>query len=76
MTRDELLEILRTAEVDPAYYCVDGEQHESLCLKGEGAAFHVFLSERGTRYEETVFASEDDACVYFLKRLFQLWRRP
>jgi hypothetical protein len=32
----------------------------------------VFLSERGRRHEERVFDGEDPACVYFLKRLFQL----
>jgi len=72
MTRDEMVEILALAQVDPMRYSVGGDQHESLCLTSEKAAFHVFLSERGSRYEEKVFVTEDAACVYFLKRLFRL----
>jgi hypothetical protein len=41
-------------------------------LLAQGQFWHVFISERGARSEAQTFASEDDACVYFLKRLFQL----
>jgi len=34
----------------------------------------LFISEHGTRYEEHSFHKEEDACVYFLKRVFQLQR--
>jgi len=35
----------------------------------------VFLSERGNRFENQAFDTEDEACTYFLRRLFRL-RRP
>ncbi len=66
-------EIVRLARVPPGYFSFDGELDEALCLIPIGPTWHVFLSERGRRYEELAFDSEDDACVYFLKRLFDLW---
>jgi len=74
VTRTDLEEILRLAEVDPSYYNVEREA-EGLCLLREGQLWKVFVKERAERYEERTFATEDDACVYFLKRIFQLWRR-
>jgi hypothetical protein len=65
-------EIVVSARVDPRLYSFDGEQHESLCLLAFGQAWKVFISERGQRHEERTFATEDEACVYFLKRVFQL----
>jgi hypothetical protein len=72
VTRNDLIEIVRAARIDPTYYSFDGERHEALCLLAEGQTWHVFLSERGKRHEERHFASEDAACVYFLKRVFAL----
>jgi hypothetical protein len=34
----------------------------------------VFISERGSRFEEQTFEDEDAACVYFLKQIFELCR--
>jgi hypothetical protein len=48
------------------------ESHEPLCLLAFGQEWNVLISERGQRMEERTFSSEDDACVYFLKRIFQL----
>ena len=70
----ETAEIVRLAQVDPTYYSFDGPRHEALCLVSEGRRWLVFLSERGDRYEEVTFTDEDEACVYFLNRLFRLWR--
>jgi hypothetical protein len=67
-------EIAEAAHVDPTYYCFDGERHEALCILTEGQTWKVFLSERGKRHEEYSFNNEDEACTYFLKRLFSLWR--
>lgn len=74
MNVHDLQEIIESARVDPAYYSFEAEQHEALCILVEGQSWKVFLSERGRRYEERSFESEDLACVYFLKRLFQLWQ--
>ncbi len=55
-------------------YSFESEAHESLCLLAFGQEWKVFLSERGQRHEEQTFSNEDEACVYFLKRIFQLAR--
>jgi hypothetical protein len=75
VTADDLTQILRDAAVDPTYYAIGEDRHEALCLLPRGQEWVVFLSERGEHYEERTFSTEDDACVYFLKRVFQLWRR-
>jgi len=67
-------EIVESARIDPTLYDFAGEAHESLCLLAFGQEWRVFISERGQRSEERTFTSEDDACVYFLKRIFQLAR--
>ena len=74
MRVDDVREIVEAARVDPTYYSFEGSHHDALCVLAEGQTWHVFLSERGDRFEERTFASEDEACVYFLKRLFQVWR--
>lgn len=38
----------------------------------------MFVSERGSRFGEKTFTDDDEACVYFLKRVLgvaQLYRR-
>jgi hypothetical protein len=74
MNARDVREIVEAAHVDPTYYSFVGDRHEALCLLVQGQTWHVFISERGRRYEQHSFASEDEACVYFLKRLFRLWR--
>ena len=75
MTADDLAEILHLAEVEPTYYHLLGPTaDEGLCLVHFGQEWRVFLSERGGRYEERDFATEDQACTYFLKRILQLSR--
>ena len=74
MRMSDARDIVKAARVDPTYYSFDGDRHETLCLLAEGQTWKVFLSERGSRFEERAFNSEDAACVYFLKRLFQLWQ--
>jgi hypothetical protein len=68
----DLREIVQAARIDPNLYSFDAETHESLCLLAFGQEWRVFISERGERMEEQTFSNEDDACVYFLKRVFQL----
>ena len=71
----DVREIVEAAKVDPTLYSFESERHESLSLLAFGQTWKVFLSERGERYEEQSFDSEDEACIYFLKRLFTLARR-
>lgn len=72
MDRHDLVEILTETQVDPKLFTVGGETHESLCLTFESGVWHVFLAERGNRYEEGLFETEAEACIYFMKRIFQL----
>jgi hypothetical protein len=76
VTKDDLAEVLAKAKVDPTYYDFCGGSNEALTLLQEGPIWKVFIPERGTRHEERAFDSEDAACVYFLKRIFELWQRP
>ena len=71
MRVSDLREIAAAAQVDPTYYSFEGQQHESLCLVPWGQKWQVFMFDR-VRHEERTFDTEDEACVYFLKRLFQL----
>ena len=66
--------IAEAARVDPRMYSFDSERHDALCLLAFGQTWKVFVSERGSRDEERSFDSEDAACVYFLRRLFELTR--
>lgn len=74
MRAADALEIAEAARVDPTVYSFDGDRHEALCLLAHGQTWHVFVNERGGRHEGHTFEREDDACVYFLKRLFTLTR--
>jgi hypothetical protein len=69
-------DIVEAAKIDPTFYSLEGERHEALCLLAFGQTWKVFISERGTRWEEQTFQSEDEACVHFLKRLFTLASPP
>jgi hypothetical protein len=75
MRVEDAKEIVEAAQINPTLYCFESERHEALCLLAQGQSWHVLLSERGRRHEEQTFGDEDEACVYFLKRLFQLSRR-
>jgi hypothetical protein len=74
VTVAELEEVLALANVDPTYFSFDSSTHEALCMLRLGGTWQVFLSERGQRYEEQTFETEDGACVYFLKRVLELSR--
>jgi len=68
----DVAEILRRAGVDATRYSLTSGSHEGLCLLNEGRLWNVFLSERGSRHEVHSFEDEDSACVYFLKRIFEI----
>ena len=73
MTTSDLIEILDTLGVDPRSYHLFGPTaDEGLCLLPEGQDWHVFFSERGQRYDERTFATEDEACVHLLKWILRL----
>jgi hypothetical protein len=50
-------------------YAIGGEAHERWCLTAEDdGTWHVFWSERGSRFDEVPFAREEDACFYLIGR--------
>ncbi|MEV6610857.1 hypothetical protein [Kutzneria sp. NPDC051319] len=50
-------------------YAIGGEAHERWCLTAEDdGTWHVFWSERGSRFDEVPFAREEDACVHLIGR--------
>jgi hypothetical protein len=71
MKAADVQEIVQAAGVDPTSYSLEGDRHEALCLMAWGQEWRVFVSERGQRFDEQAFATEDEACVEFLKRLFR-----
>lgn len=81
MNRRDLAEILELTDIHPSSYSVGppGIEHaEPLCIIHEFATWTVFITERGSRFGEKTFDDEDEACVYFLKRLLgetALYRR-
>jgi len=64
-------ELLRTAKVDPTTYYIGGSRDSRFCLVHEGPQWAVFTGERGGRFEEARYESEDDACVDFLRRVLK-----
>lgn len=51
-------------------YAIGAEAHERWCLTAEeDGTWHVFWSERGSRFEEVPFSREEDACFQLIGRL-------
>ncbi len=63
MNRAALAERLELEGVPEDLYSLDGGLWgDRLCLEERGSLWYVYHSERGQRYEETLFVSEDEAC--------------
>jgi hypothetical protein len=57
-------------DINPACYELEGRPVEGAhVLEQQGDGWHVFYTERGETFNERVFASESDACEYFLKEI-------
>ena len=73
MNKANLQHILDIERFRPAIYCLDGgSPNDRLCLAEERGGWSVYYSERGERFDEDWFASEDDACQELLHRLREL----
>jgi len=67
MDRQGLRAELDRALVDPAFYDLEGAARDNtFVLRGSGGKWVVFFSERGRRWEERQFDTEDGACRYLL----------
>jgi len=63
MNRKPLAERLRLEGVPEDLYSLDGGLWgDRFCIEQRGSVWYVYHSERGERYDETLFVSEDEAC--------------
>lgn len=70
MNRSELKHILQREAFDPGIYSLDGGlANDTLCLAHEGERWCVYYTERGARFDEQWFESEDEACELMLSNL-------
>jgi succinylglutamic semialdehyde dehydrogenase len=73
MNKAELKQLLDAEAFDPKVYSLDGGlPNDRLCLSAEDGNWHVYYSERGSRFDEQCYSSEDEACRDLLGRLRQL----
>jgi len=71
VTRKELQEVLSAAGVAPSEFDLDGSAstNDAWVMEDDHGIWRVCYQERGHRYDEQVFLSETEACLYLLKRL-------
>jgi hypothetical protein len=73
MNRDDLRKVLRDDGVPANSYSLEGGLAEDrLCLDEAHGWWFVYYAERGRRWDERRFSTEDAACQYFLGQLRQL----
>lgn len=72
MDKAELARVLQEDGYRPTAYSLDGGlRDDTLCLDEVHGKWVVYYSERGQRWNEREFSSEDAACQYFLKLIRQ-----
>jgi hypothetical protein len=70
VNRAELRQILDQEAFDPASYSLDdGLADDTFCLGRRHKKWVVYYSEKGSRWNEHRFETEQDACQYFLARM-------
>jgi len=70
MKKEELRQILEHEGFDPRIYSLDGGMpNDKLCLAQESGRWCVYYTERGVRFDEHWFGSEDEACERMLADL-------
>ena len=52
------------------YYIGEGFPNEAYCLNKRNDEIEVYYSERGKKRGTKYFLSEDEACEYFLEKVF------
>jgi len=72
VNREDLRRILRSRGVDPARYSLDGGlAHDTTCLEyRHKKKWCVYYTERGYRFDERCFDTEEEACEDLLARIF------
>jgi hypothetical protein len=70
MNTEDLKRIVEEEGFIRRVYSIDGDYLDNqLVLKKEGTVWAVFYYERGARWNERLFNTEDEACNNFLERL-------
>lgn len=73
MKKDELRQLLINLDVPEDLYSLKGGlPNEALCLNKEGSVWEVYYNERGVKSQLKCFKSEEEACEYFYKTIFEL----
>ena len=67
-TLSSSLEELRKTDI-PSYYYSVGYAEEAICIERENEEWIVYNAERGSRFCIKHFASESEACDYFVERV-------
>jgi hypothetical protein len=68
----ELKERLMQENIRSNVYDLAGDGFdEGYCLERMSDGWHYYFRERGTRFDERVFTSEDDAAEYLLARILR-----
>ena len=72
MNRIELREVLTAEGIRSDAYSLEGGLYEDrLCIDEQYGAWVVYYVERGKRWNERRFDTEDEACRYLLELLRQ-----
>ena len=70
MTKNELVKILQEEGFNPDAYCLEGGfPDETYCLEETHGVWTYYYCERGLQRGKREFATESEACEYFLEKL-------
>lgn len=71
MKKNELKQALKLSNIPEYYYNIDGigEVDQKVCLEYINSKWHVYYSERGKKFDECIFQSEEEACQNLYDRL-------
>ena len=73
MKKSELKQALKLNSVPEYYYNIDGtgEVDQKVCLENINSKWSVYYCERGKKFDECIFNSEEEACQNIYERLVQ-----
>ena len=71
MNRKELIKALKQNNIPTAYYNIEGvgETDQKTCIKKSGSKWAIYYSEKGLKFDELLFDSEEEAYKELYKRL-------
>lgn len=65
MNKSELATRLKVEKVPETLYCLEGGlPNDRVCLEKNSIGWQVYYSERGQKYDERLFFTEEEACNY------------